>query len=178
MLAGGPHPATHHLPAASACCGRAARTNPDDARFMAQQHGFGRAVDEVAEDIEVEGLFDEVVRPVLEGGAGGGDIAVGRDHDGLGVGLAFAGHIKHDHAGISPIRRDGVFPTARGHAEVGDDDIKPTLAEFLERGLNTVDDGAYVPAASAAAQGLGHDLGMFGLIFDDEDLCPGLVLKG
>jgi hypothetical protein len=39
--------------------------------------------------------------------------------------------------------------------------------EFIEGGGDGVDDGADVPGA---AEGLGHDLGVVGLIIDDEDL--------
>lgn len=96
--------------------------------FVAEEDGLGGAVDEVAEDLEVEGLFDEVVRAVFEGGAGGGHVAVGRDHDGLGLGLEEPGLAEDDEAGVATIGGDAVGVGGGGHAQVGDDDVEGAVA--------------------------------------------------
>jgi len=145
---------------------------------VAEEDGFGGAVDERAEDGEVERFFDEVEDAVLEGGTGGGDVAVGGDHDGFGVGLELASGVEDDEAGVGAVGRDdarlaigagdgGADAGAVGHAEVGDDDVEAAAAEFFESVFDGCGDGADV---ARLAECVGHDVGVIGLVLDDEDL--------
>ncbi len=140
--------------------------------LVAEEDGLGGAVDEVAEDFQVEGLLDEVVDAEFEGGAGGGDIAVGGDEDGLRGGLEALGAFEDFEARVGAVGGDGGKARGReaaggGHAQVGDDDVEGAEAEFLEGVFDGVDDGADV---AGAAESVGHHVGVVGFVFDDQDL--------
>ena len=144
--------------------------------FVAEQRGLARAVDKLAEEGEVERFLDEIERTVLEGGAGGGDVAVGSDHDGLGVWLEPARGLEDHEAGVGAVGGGAVLGCAGGHAEVRDDGVEGAAGEFVHGAVDGVDDGADVPGL---AEGVGHDVGVLGLILDNEDLaCGGGVCHG
>jgi len=144
-------------------------------RLVAEQDGLGGAVDQCAEDLEVERFFDEVKDAFFEGSACGGDVAVGGDHDGLGLGLERAGGVEDDEAGVGAVACDGLGvggcrggACGGGHAQVGDDDVKGAVLEFVEGLGDSGGDGADVPGL---AESLGHDVGVVGFVVDEEDLC-------
>ena len=106
---------------------------------------------------------------------------MGGDHDGLGFGLQLAGGVEDAQASIGAVAGDGAealaglvgsaTPVAKpeelGMRQVGDDDVERPAPELLDGGLHIVDDGADV---ARALEGVGHDVGVVGLILDDEDL--------
>ena len=119
---------------------------------------------------EIEGFLDEVVGPVLERGPGGGDIAVGRDHDRLGLGLEGADGFEHPDAGILAVGGHAILASGGGHAEIGDNNIEGAVAQLVEGGAHAGHDRADV---AGLAQGVGHDLGVVGLIINNQDLGGG-----
>ena len=129
-----------------------------------QQHRLGRPLHQVAEDHQVDRLLDEVVRPALQGPLGRRDVAVGRDHDGLGVRLQLLGQFQH----LEPGRR--VL-----HHQVGDDDVEHPVAELVLGLGPAVADGADV---ARAAQGVGQRLGMLAVVVDHQDLRVDVRVRG
>ena len=125
---------------------------------MPQQHGLRGAVDEIPEDHEVERLLDEVVRPALERGLRGRHVAVGGDEDRRRVGLVFL----HESEDVEP----GLLVL---HDQIGHDHVEGTVHDLVPGGFESVDDGADM---AGLPQRLGHDLGVLGLVVDDEDLSP------
>ena len=142
-------------------------------RRVPEQDGLGGAVDQRAEEVQVERLLDEVEDALLEGGAGGGDVAVGGDHDGLGVGLEVAGGAEDLRPASAPSGATspcgGLGPRGVWHAQVGDDDVEGAVAELVEGAGDVVDDRADV---AGLLEGVGHDVGVVGLVLDDQDLGP------
>ncbi len=145
-------------------------------RAVPQQHRACGPVDEAAEDLQVEGLLDEVVRALLEGGPGGGHVSVGGHHHGLGLGLESACRFEDAKARVSAVWGDGpggrLRPGGGGHPQVGDDDVERAVLEFVERGGNPVDHGADVPGP---LERIGHHLGMVRLVVDDQHLRSGFL---
>ena len=83
----------HHLPHSRAIANDAFKAKRrikfalQTAVLMAQYHGFCGALHQIAEHHQINGLFNEVVCPALQGALGGGNVPVRCDHDGLGIGL-------------------------------------------------------------------------------------------
>ena len=123
---------------------------------MAQQDRLGCPVHEVAEDVEIQRLLDEVVGAALQRRLGRRHVAVGRDHDRLRVALVLLGELQDLEA------RRLVL-----HHQIGDDHIEAAVHQFILGLGQAVDDGADVPGLT---QRLGHDLGVLNLVVDNQDL--------
>ena len=128
----------------------------EPAVLVPEHHRLGGALHQVAEHHQVQRLLDEVVRPALQGLLGGRDVAVGGDHDGLGVRLQALGQLQDFQA------RRGTF-----HHQVGDDDVECSVPEFVLGLGPAVANGADV---AWLLQGLGHGLRVTAVIVHQQDL--------
>jgi hypothetical protein len=99
--------------------------------LIAKQHGLCRAVDQVAKHVQVQWLLDEVVGAAADGSLGRRYIAVGGDHDRLGVGLRAAGDFQNLHAGVGHV-----------HHQVGDDHVEAAVLQLIGCARKIVDDRA------------------------------------
>ena len=128
----------------------------EPAVLVPEHHRLGGALHQVAEDHQVQRLLDEVVRPALQCLLGGRDVAVGGDHDGLGVRLQALGQLQDFQS------RGGAF-----HHQVGDDDVECPVPEFVLGLGAAVPDGADV---TGLLERLGHGLRVTAVIVHQQDL--------
>jgi len=75
--------------------------------------------------------------------------------------------IKHSQACIGTVDGGAELASTRGHAQVCDYDIKGTQTQLFHCGFNATNHGTNVVKL---AQSVGHDIGMFFLIFNNEHL--------
>ena len=100
------------------------------------------------------GFFDEVEGPALDRGFGGGHVAVGGDHNGLGVGLSLPRRGQDLHAVVVGV-----------HLEVGHDQVEVAVRQLVLRLVEAVHQRADV---AQPTQRLGHDLGVVRLVVDHQ----------
>jgi hypothetical protein len=100
--------------------------------------------------------------PPLQGGLRRGHVAVGGDHDRLGLRLEGPGQLQHPQARLLVL-----------HHQVGDHDVEAAVAELLFGGRKPPDDRADV---AGLPKGVGHRLGVVEFIVDDQHLGAGRIV--